>query len=139
MVENIAEVMNPTVHTVTPDASLREAARIMRDTDVGDVVMNSAVHLRGILTDRDIVVRCVAEGADPDTVRAGEVCSTELVTVPRQSSVKDAVDAMRRATVRRLPVVEGDEVVGVATMGDLAQVVDEHSALADVSAAEPNR
>lgn len=138
MVDNVAEVMNSTVHTVTPDTTLREAAQIMRDADVGDVVVTESGRLRGILTDRDIVVRCLAGGGDPDSVRVQDVCSAELVTVPRQSSIKDAVHAMRTSTVRRLPVVEGEEVVGVVTMGDLAQVIDNRSALADVSAAAPN-
>ncbi|MEE2039240.1 CBS domain-containing protein [Nocardiopsis sp. CT-R113] len=139
MVDSVAEVMSPGVSTVTAETSLREAAEVMRDADVGDVVVTDRGHLRGILTDRDIVVRCLADGGDPDVVRVGDVCSTEMVTVPRQSSVKDAVHAMRTATVRRLPVVEGDEVVGVVTMGDLARAVDRNSALADVSAADPNR
>ena len=139
MVESIAEIMSTGVHTVTPDTTLREAAEIMRDEDVGDVVVTSSGRLHGILTDRDIVVRCVAEGGDPETIRAGDVCSTEIVTVPRQSSVKDAAHVMRTATVRRLPVVDDDEVVGVVAMGDLARAVDERSALADVSEAAPNR
>lgn len=139
MVDSIAEIMNTSVHTVTPDTTLREAAEIMRDEDVGDVVVTSSGSLHGILTDRDIVVRCVAEGGDPETIRAEDVCSTEIVTVPRQSSVKDAVHTMRTATVRRLPVVDDDEVVGIVTMGDLAQAVDEGSALADVTEAAPNR
>ena len=139
MVNDIAEVMSERVHSVTPDTVLRRAAEIMRDEDVGDVMVLESGQLRGILTDRDIVVRCVAEGGDPDTMRAGDVCSSELVTVPRQSSLKDAVHAMRTATVRRLPVVEGEDVVGVVSMGDLARAMDERSALADVSGAEPNR
>ncbi|GHC82332.1 oxidoreductase [Nocardiopsis terrae] len=138
MVDSVAEVMSPIVRSVTPDTHLREIAQIMRDENVGDVVVTESGHLRGIVTDRDIVVRCLAAGGDPDRVRAQDVCSSELVTVPRQSSVGDAVHAMRSATVRRLPVVEGDEVVGVVTMGDLARAVDSDSALADVSAAEPN-
>ncbi|GAA1107496.1 CBS domain-containing protein [Nocardiopsis metallicus] len=139
MVDSIAEVMNSNVRAVTPDTTIREAAQIMRDADIGDVVVSESGRLRGVLTDRDIVVRCLAGGGDPDSATVREACSTELVTIPRQSSVKDAVHAMRTATVRRLPVVEGDEVVGVVTMGDLARVIDEGSALADVSAAEPNR
>lgn len=139
MVDSIAEVMSSRVHSITPDTVLRQAAEIMRDEDVGDVMVLESGQLRGILTDRDIVVRCVAEGGDPETMRAGDVCSSELVTVPRQSSLKDAVYAMRTATVRRLPVVEGDDVVGIVSMGDLARAMDENSALADISGAEPNR
>ncbi|WP_017586817.1 CBS domain-containing protein [Nocardiopsis ganjiahuensis] len=138
MVDNVAQLMNPMLRTVTPDTTLTEVARVMRDAAVGDVVVTEEGRLKGLITDRDIVVRCLADNGDPDTVRAGDVCSTELVTVPPQSSVKDAVHAMRSATVRRLPVVEGEEVVGVVTMGDLARAVDPGSALADVSAAEPN-
>lgn len=139
MANSIAEVMREDVHTVTPETTLREAAEIMRDQDVGDVVVTDAGHLRGILTDRDIVVRCIADGGDPGTVLVGDISSSEIVTVPRQSSLKDAVHAMRTGTIRRLPVVEGDEVVGVVTMGDLALAVDDRSALADISAAAPNR
>ena len=65
------------------------------------------------------------------------MCSSDL-TVPRQSSLKDAVHTMRTGTIRRLPVVEGDEVVGVISMGDLAMAIDDRSALADISAATPN-
>lgn len=117
MVDNAAQLMNPVLRTVTPDTNLTEVAGVMRDADVGDVVVTEGNRLNGLLTDRDIVVRCLIDGGGPDTVRAGDVCSSELVTVPPQSSVKDAVHAMRTATVRRLPVVEGDEVVGVVTMG----------------------
>lgn len=138
MVDNVAQLMNSTLRSVTPDTTLSEVARVMRDADVGDVVVTEGNRLKGLITDRDIVVRCLADGGDPDTVRAGDVCSAELVTVPPQSSVKDAVHAMRSATVRRLPVVEGEEVVGIVTMGDLARAIDPGSALADVSAAEPN-
>ncbi|XKK38550.1 CBS domain-containing protein [Nocardiopsis sp. ARC36] len=139
MADSIAEVMSETVHTVAPETTLREAARIMRDKDVGDVVVTDSGRIRGVLTDRDIVVRCVADEGDPDRVTVGQVCSAEVVTVPRQSSLRDAVHAMRASSVRRLPVVDGPEVVGIVTMGDLARVVDEDSALADVSAAPPNR
>ncbi|GAA0994318.1 MULTISPECIES: CBS domain-containing protein [Nocardiopsis] len=139
MADSIAEVMSETVHTVAPETTLREAARIMRDEDVGDVVVTDSGRIRGVLTDRDIVVRCVADEGDPDRVTVGQVCSAEVVTVPRQSSLRDAVHAMRTSSVRRLPVVDGPEVVGIVTMGDLARVVDEDSALADVSAAPPNR
>ncbi|WP_433697344.1 CBS domain-containing protein [Nocardiopsis sp. CA-288880] len=139
MADSIAEVMSETVHTVAPETTLREAARIMRDEDVGDVVVTDSGRIRGVLTDRDIVVRCVADEGDPDRVTVGQVCSAEVVTVPRQSSLRDAVHAMRTSSVRRLPVVDGPEVVGIVTMGDLARTIDEDSALADVSAAPPNR
>ncbi|OOC53523.1 MULTISPECIES: CBS domain-containing protein [Nocardiopsis] len=139
MLRTIDEVMSTPVRTISPDTSLREAAEVMRDSDVGDVVVTQDNRIMGILTDRDIVVRCVAEGGDPAQHTAEEVCSSELATVPPQSDIRDAVHVMRTSAVRRLPVVDGDRVVGVVSMGDLARAVDEDSALADVSAADPNR
>ncbi|WP_436892188.1 CBS domain-containing protein [Nocardiopsis dassonvillei] len=131
--------MTTQVRTVAPDTSLQEVARIMRDSDLGDVLVAEDEHLVGIVTDRDVVVRCVAEGGDPAQHTAGEICSSDVATVPPQSDIRDAVNTMREGAVRRLPVVDGDRVVGVVTMGDLAKVVDQDSALADVSSAEPNR
>ncbi|WP_435108530.1 CBS domain-containing protein [Nocardiopsis synnemataformans] len=139
VVRTIDQVMSSPVRTVSPDTSLREAAEIMRDADVGDVVVTQDRRIMGILTDRDIVVRCVAEGADPGQHSVSDVCSSEVATVPPQSGIADAVHVMRTNAVRRLPVVDGDRVVGVVSMGDLARTVDEDSALADVSAADPNR
>ncbi|MFD6953264.1 oxidoreductase [Nocardiopsis sp. TSRI0078] len=139
MPRSIDEVMSTPVRTVSPDTSLREAAEIMRDSDVGDVVVTQDNRIMGILTDRDIVVRCVAEGGDPEQHTASDICSSELATVPPQSGISDAVHIMRTSAVRRLPVVDDDRVVGVVSMGDLARAVDEDSALSDVSAADPNR
>ncbi len=138
-VNSISDVMTAPVRTVAPDTPLREVAQIMRDSDLGDVLVAEGDHLLGIVTDRDIVVRCVADGADPAEHTAGDACSSEVATVPPQSGIRDAVHTMREGAVRRLPVVDGDRVVGVVTMGDLARVVDGDSALAHVSSAEPNR
>ncbi|WP_304453618.1 CBS domain-containing protein [Nocardiopsis sp. YSL2] len=138
MLRNISDVMTSPAITVEPDASLREAAEIMRGSDVGDVMVAEDDRLVGVLTDRDIVLRCVAEGTDPDTATVRSVCSSDVATVPAQSSLRDAVDVMRADALRRLPVVEGERVVGVVTMGDLAVAIDPGSALADVSAAPPN-
>ncbi|WP_017569594.1 CBS domain-containing protein [Nocardiopsis halotolerans] len=138
MVHSIDEVMSSPVRTVSPDTSLRQVAEIMRDADVGDVVVTQDDRIIGILTDRDIVVRCVAEGGDPAQHTVNDVCSSEVATVPPQSGIADAVHVMRTSAVRRLPVVDGTRVVGVVSMGDLARAVDETSALADVSAADPN-
>jgi CBS domain-containing protein len=136
---SISDVMTAPVRTVAPDTPLQEVARIMRDSDLGDVLVAEDEHLVGILTDRDVVVRCIADGGDPAQATAGDICSSEVATVPPQSGIRDAVNTMREGAVRRLPVVDGDRVVGVVTMGDLAKVVDQKSALADVSSAEPNR
>lgn len=138
MATTVAEIMAHNPETVQADAPVVDAARRMRDSDTGDVVVLDGERLTGILTDRDIAVRVVAEGRDPSTpVR--DVCSgQDLVTVDPDTPIDRAVELMRKGNVRRLPVVEGDRPVGVVSLGDLAIERDDTSALADISAAESN-
>jgi CBS domain-containing protein len=124
--------------TVQAGASLSEAARLMRDADIGDVVVVDGGGPIGIVTDRDIVVRGLAEEPQAGNLTAGDVCSTELVSIAPDADVEDAVMMMRRASVRRLPVVEGGQLVGVLSLGEVAIDRDETSALADISSNEPN-
>jgi len=103
------------------------------------VVVLENNQLCGIVTDRDIVVRVLADGGDPAMVTVGEICSRELTTVPPTASIDDVVRLIRQKAIRRLPVVEEDgEVVGIVSIGDIAVARDRESALADVSAAPPN-
>ena len=136
--ESVRDVMTPLPRVLDDSASVMDAAEIMRDSDIGDVVVLEDRQLYGILTDRDIVVRVLAEGSDPATVRVGQVCSRELTTIPPTASVGDAVRLIREKAIRRLPVVEEGEVVGIVSMGDIAVARDRKSALGDVSAAPPN-
>ena len=136
--ESVRDVMTPLPRAMDASASVMDAAEIMRDSDIGDVVVLEDQRLYGILTDRDIVVRVLAEGSDPATVRVGQVCSRELTTIPPTASVGDAVRLIREKAIRRLPVVEEGEVVGIVSMGDIAVARDRKSALGDVSAAPPN-
>ncbi len=137
--ESVRDVMTPLPRALDVSASVMDAAEIMRDSDIGDVVVLEDQRLYGILTDRDIVVRVLAEGSDPATVTVGQVCSRELTTIPPTASVREAVRLIREKAIRRLPVVEeGGDVVGIVSMGDIAVARDRKSALADVSAAPPN-
>jgi len=137
--DSVRDVMTPLPRGLDVSASVIEAAEIMRDADIGGVVVLENEHLYGILTDRDIVVRVLAERSNPATVRVGEVCSRELTTVLPTASVGDAVRLIRERAIRRLPVVEeGGEVVGIVSMGDIAVARDRKSALGDISAAPPN-
>jgi CBS domain-containing protein len=136
--DTIRDVMSPQPRVVTPEATILEAAEVMRREDIGDVIVAEADRLHGILTDRDIVVRVLAEGRDPSQTRAGEVCSRELTTISADESVGKAVRLMREKAVRRLPVVDRDEIVGMLTLGDIAVERDSRTALADISAAPPN-
>jgi CBS domain-containing protein len=92
----------------------------------------------GIVTDRDIVVRTVAEARDPATTTLADICSHALTTVRTTDSIEQAVQLMRAKAIRRLPVVEGGQAVGIVTLGDLAVERDPSSALGDISAAPPN-
>lgn len=139
MNDNIRDIMTPNPHTIQPSASVLDAAQIMRKSDVGDVIVVEGKRLFGILTDRDIVVRALAEGRDPESTRVSEICSRELTTVQATASVGTVVRTMREKALRRLPVVEETgEVVGIVSLGDVAVGRDRHSALADISAAPPN-
>ena len=118
---------------------LVEPAKAMRDGDFGAiVVVNEGGEPRGILTDRDIVVRCVADDKIHAETPVSEVFTTEPTTLSPDDSLDDAVDALRAANVRRLPVVDDGRVVGIVSIGDLAEARDEKSALADISSAAPN-
>ncbi|MBO4255523.1 CBS domain-containing protein [Streptomyces griseorubiginosus] len=138
MADFVREVMTPGVVAVRPDASLVEAAQLMRAQDIGDVVVADGQRIVGVLTDRDITVRAVAEGVDPLTVSARSVCTPDPVMVAPDDPVETAVALMRTHAVRRLPVVENGLPVGVVTLGDLAEAEDPDSALAEISRAEPD-
>jgi CBS domain-containing protein len=90
------------------------------------------------VTDRDLVIRGLAENCDPDRTTIGSICSAELCTVAPTDPVDKAVRFMRDRAVRRLPVVDDGQILGVVSIGDLAMELDERSALAEISAAPPN-
>jgi len=110
----------------------------MRDKDIGTIVVLEQDRLYGILTDRDIAVRVVAQGSDPATVTVGDVCSRELTTIAPSASLSEAVRLVREKAIRRLLVVEDGEAVGIVSLGDLAIARDQKSALGEISSAEPN-
>jgi CBS domain-containing protein len=125
--------------TVPADATIVDAARLMRDRDIGPLIVVDSDRVQGIVTDRDIVVRAVADGRDPSSVTIGEVCSEDVETISPDEPISDAVRRMEQRDVRRLPVVEGGRPVGIVSMGDLAVEGDlPSSSLADISAATPN-
>ncbi|MEV6651893.1 CBS domain-containing protein [Streptomyces sp. NPDC051219] len=138
MTQLVRDVMTTGVATLPPHASLVEAAQLMRDRHIGDVLVTQGDQVLGVLTDRDIAVRGVAEGHDPHTVPVRSVCTAEVVTVGPDDEVSDAVRKMRLHAVRRLPVVEKGHVKGVVSLGDLAAARDPESALAEISQATPD-
>ena len=120
MAKSVRDVMTPSVRTVSPTQSLVEAAEVMKGEDVGSVPVVEEGRLTGILTDRDIVTRAVAERRDPQSVRVNEVASRELVTVEPEQDLDEALALMARHQVRRLPVVEQGQLVGMLAQADVA-------------------
>ena len=139
MARTVEEVMTVAPMVVQASAPVADAARIMREADVGAVIVLEEGGVSGIVTDRDIAVRAVGEGRDPARTTVGEVCSRDLATVESSRPVEDAIGLMRERGLRRLPVVEEGRPVGIVSLGDLAVERDPESALADISAADPNR
>lgn len=139
----VREVMTKNVETCSPDTPLQEVARRMTELDVGSIPITENGKLRGIITDRDIVTRGIAAQFSLDT-SVDQILSSDMVTGTPDMDVQEAAKRMSDAQVRRLPIVENDEVVGIVALGDIA--VDAPSAekredvIEDVSKpAEPNR
>lgn len=135
----VSDVMTPAMITVTPDTTAFEAAEAMRDNHIGDVLIMDNGRVVGLLTDRDLAVRVLANRLDPASTLAADVASPDVVAVPPDAEVSAAIRLMRDRAVRRLPVVGPDgNCHGVLSIGDLAVTQDPTSALADISAAPPN-
>ena len=125
--------------TVDAGDPVIEAARQMREGDIGDVIVMRDGRADGIVTDRDIVVRAIAAGRDPQSTPIGEVCTGNPVALEPQQSVDEAVQAMREHDIRRLPVVKDGRPVGIVSLGDLAVEREPDSALADISTGAPDQ
>jgi CBS domain-containing protein len=138
MIETARDVMTPDPISVSADASVIEAARVMRDQDIGDVLVARDGVLLGIVTDRDIVVRVLAEGLDPEETPVEQASSGQLVVVRADDTVSSVVRQVRDSAIRRVPVMEDGHAVGIISLGDLARELDPESALADISAAPAN-
>jgi CBS domain-containing protein len=119
---SIKEVMTRDVRACEPNATVADAAKVMAQEDVGPVPIVEDGRLVGIVTDRDIVVRVVAEGRDPNATTVKEIASTDLVTVSPGDDLDEALKLLAERQVRRLPVVEGDRLVGIVAQADVARL-----------------
>lgn len=138
MTQHVREIMTADLVTVGPLTSVVDVAQLMRREDVGDVLVVDEGHLRGVVTDRDLVVRVMAEGGNAADRTAVSACSEDLITVAPDDDIDQVIALMRERAVRRVPVVEGDHPVGIISLGDLAIERDPRSALSYISAARPN-
>ena len=125
MGKSIRDVMSSNPCAIDADKPVAHAAKMMKQEDVGLAPVVEGDRLVGTLTDRDIVLRVVAEGKDPQTVTAREVASTDLVTIDPQQDLEEALRLMASTQVRRLPVVEEGLLVGVLAQADIARAAEE--------------
>jgi CBS domain-containing protein len=138
MPQRVSDVMTPEPFVVRGNATIQQAAQIMRQADIGNVVViDHDEQVSGIVTDRDLVLRALAEGLSPDT-SVDEVRSGELIEVTPDTPAAVAVELMRSNHIRRLPVLDSGRLVGIVSLGDLAVERDPESALAEISSAPPN-
>lgn len=116
------DLMTPDPECVREDDTLADAARKLRDLDVGALpICGNDDRLRGMLTDRDIVVKCVADGGDPKTVTAGSLADGRPVTIGADDDIREALQVMQNYQVRRLPVLDGQDLVGIISQADIAR------------------
>ena len=117
----VADVMTRQVVFLPGETTLDEAAQVMRDQAIGDVVVTRGPTMAGLVTDRDIVVRAIAEGLPPETTTLESITSREIIMVGQSATVEEAVQAMRERGVRRLLVCDADrKLVGIVSLSDLA-------------------
>lgn len=116
----VRDIMTPQVESADYNTSLIQVAQMMAQQDVGSIPVCEQNELRGILTDRDLVVRAVSKGVDLNNTRASEIMSTTPVTVSPELDIHEAARLMSESQIRRLPVVENGKLVGMLALGDLA-------------------
>jgi CBS domain-containing protein len=124
-VTQIRDLMTENPSTCEPGTPVVEAAKVMAREDVGPIPVVEGGRLTGLVTDRDLVVRVLAEGRDPQTTTVGEVATSDVVTVSPDSSLDEALKLLASNKVRRLPVVEGDRLVGIVAQADVARHAEE--------------
>jgi CBS domain-containing protein len=119
MATKMRDIMSPVPVSMTPDEPVSAAARAMREHGIGTVLIMADGRLSGLLTERDIAIRVLAEERDPVTTRVGDICSTELAVLGPDDDVEQATRLVRERAVRRIPVVQDGTPVGVVSIGDL--------------------
>ena len=116
------DLMTPDPKCVKEDQTLADAARMMRDLDVGALpICGNDDRLKGMVTDRDIVVKCIADGGDPKAVTAGSLGEGKPITIGADDDIRDALVVMQEYQVRRLPVIDGHDLVGIISQADIAR------------------
>jgi len=133
----VRDVMTSKVESVTPNSSIVEIAGLMRSNDVGSIPVCEGKKVLGIITDRDIVIKVIAEGKNTHSISAKDIMNSEVITVTSDQDVHEAARIMADYQIRRLPVTEQGDIVGIVALGDLAiekiHVNEAGDALSDIS------
>lgn len=137
MTRKMRDIMSPAPVCMAPGESVAAAARAMKEHDTGTVLVLSDGWFSGLVTERDIMVRVLAENRDPLTTLVGDICSGELAVLGPDDEVEQAIRLVRERAVRRIPVLADGTSVGMVYIGDLAPDADEPSALTVLAAARP--
>ena len=138
MAKTVQDVMTANPITLPRTASAVDAARVMRDSDIGPVIVTDGDRICGIVTDRDITVRAVAEGRNPSDVQLGDICTPDPTTVAPSEPVKEALERMRQQAIRRLIVADEGKPLGIVSLGDLSDHGEADDTLRDISEAPAN-
>jgi CBS domain-containing protein len=137
MADQVKDIMSVDPTTLDADSPVLDAARRMARDDIGAVIVEDGGEVCGIVTDRDIVVRAVATGKNLAQTPLKDICSKGVFMLSPEDDLDEAVKLMREKAVRRVPVVSKGTVVGILSLGDLAQERDRQSVLGQISAAPP--
>jgi CBS domain-containing protein len=140
---HVRDVMTPNPECVSERDSIRDVARIMKEQDTGVVPVVDGKKIIGLITDRDIVVRGIAEGRDVSNVTVNEIMTKSVRSVKEDTPLSEVLDLMSNAEVRRVPVVNGNnELVGIVSLGDIATNTNQDGrvgkAVENISEAPPN-
>jgi CBS domain-containing protein len=126
MAKTAREIMTPDAQCAGENDTVSEAAKRLAELKVGSMpICGEDDRLKGMITDRDIVVKVLAQGKDPDSTRVGELGEGKPVTIGADDSVAEALETMKEHKVRRLPVIDGHDLVGIVSIADIATNVDE--------------
>jgi CBS domain-containing protein len=139
MTGKVRDIMSAAPVCMAATESVWAAAKAMKERGVGTVLVVSGGRLEGMVTERDITIRVLAENRDPATTRLGDIYTSELAVLRPEDDVQHAARLVRERAVRRLPVIADGVPVGVVSIGDLALDRDERSALSEIPATAPNR
>lgn len=118
----VKDCMCKKVVRATPETTLNEIAKLMENNNVGCVpICNTENHIVGFVTDRDIITRCVATNKNCSQTKASDIMTTKVIKITPDTELDNAIDTMSKNQIRRLPVIENEEIVGMLTIGDLAK------------------